>query len=251
MQTTHNTILITGGGSGIGLALAAAFYHLGNTVIICGRRDDKLRAAQALLPGVHTRICDVADAHQREELAEWAKQQFPALNVLVNNAGIQRELHFGNGTVPPDVAREISTNLTAPLHLTALLVPHLLRQPEAAILNITSGLGFIPMAAMPVYCATKAALHSLSNSLRHQLRTTTVKVFEIAPPIVDTDLDAGARDGRGQQDRGIPAEDVATATVQALAANEYTAVIGMARGLYDASRSEKADFVFGRLNQEN
>ena len=243
MQTTTNTVLITGGATGIGLALAQALHGLGNTVIICGRRADKLHAAQALLPGLHTRTCDVADAGQRAALAAWVTAAFPALNILVNNAGIQRELDFASTDGTLDASPEIDTNFAAPVHLTALLLPHLRRQAAAAVINVTSGLGFVPLAAVPVYCATKAALHSFSVSLRHQLRATAVRVFEVIPPIVETDLDQGARARRGQKTDGLAPEAVAAATLDALRHDRYEAPVGKARLLRLGARLAPARFL--------
>jgi len=248
METSGNTILITGGATGIGLALAEAFLQAGNEVLICGRRAEKLEQARRRLPALHTLQCDVADVGQRQALFEWATGQFPALNVLVNNAGIQRQIDLCAGADSLlDGEDEIEINLTAPIHLSTLFIPHLARQSEAAIINVSSGLGFIPLAFMPVYCATKAALHSFSLSLRRQLRDTPVKVFEIIPPTVDTELDRGARSRRGQADRGIPPSEVAQATLQALAVDEYELAVGRAQGLRMGARTEPEQF-FDRIN---
>lgn len=248
MKTSGNMILITGGATGIGLALAEAFLEAGNEVLVCGRRMEKLEEARRRLPALHTFQCDVADAGNRQALFEFATSQFPSLNMLVNNAGIQRQIDLRAGAADLLGGEdEIEINLTAPIHLSALFVPQLARQPEAAILNISSGLGFIPLAFMPVYCATKAALHSFSLSLRRQLRDTTVKVFEIIPPTTDTELDHGARSSREQADRGIPPGQVAAATLQALAADEYEMAVGRAQGLRMGARSEPEQF-FDRMN---
>ena len=160
MQISGNTILITGGATGIGLALADAFVNSGNEVIICGRRESALQEAKRKFPRLHTRVADLSTPNGRQQLTAWAPATHPTLNMIVNNAGIQREFRVDQ----PDVAEtfahenEIDTNLTAPIHLTFLLLPHLLNQPNAAIINMTSGLGYVPKAIMPVYCATKAAL---------------------------------------------------------------------------------------------
>jgi uncharacterized oxidoreductase len=142
---------------------------------------------------------------------------------------------------------EIETNLQAPIHLSALFIPHLMEQKEAAIVNISSGLGFVPIAIMPVYCATKAALHSFSLSLRHQLRNTTIKVFEIIPPTTDTELDRGARDKRRQADRGIRPEVVAEATIEAVDKDNFETAVGQAQFLRDSSRNEP-ERVFQMIN---
>jgi uncharacterized oxidoreductase len=247
MKTSGNTILITGGATGIGLALAEAFLQVGNEVLVCGRRAEKLDEARRFLPALHTFECDVAKAGSRLALFDYATGQFPSLNVLVNNAGIQKrlDLRAGAGALS-GFEDEIETNLTAPIHLSALFFPHLARQPEAAILNISSGLGFIPLAFMPVYCATKAALHSYSLSLRRQLRDTPVRVFEIIPPTTDTELDHGARSQHGGE-RGILPAEVAQATLQALAADQYEQAVGQAEGLRMGARTQPEEF-FKRMN---
>ncbi|RIV23729.1 SDR family NAD(P)-dependent oxidoreductase [Fibrisoma montanum] len=237
MQTTKNTILITGGSSGIGLAMAETFIKAGNEVLICGRRESKLAEAKRNHPQLHTRVCDVAKKAEREELFQWATSEFPHINMLVNNAGIQKEVNFLTGA--PELYEdegEIETNLTASIHLAALFIPHFLQQKtECAIVNITSGLAFIPLKIVPVYCATKAALHSFSISLRSQLAETNVRVFEIAPPIVKTELHREAK-ARKQAERGIPASDVAEAALKALKNNNYEAIVGQAKSLKGASR---------------
>ncbi len=239
MKTTGNTILITGGATGIGLALAEVFLREGNEVVICGRREHRLHEAREKLPMIHAKICNVADMNERKALSDWAITNFSKLNILVNNAGIQRQIDFKEGTV--DLLggeNEIETNLQAPIHLCALFIPHLMKKKEAAIVNVSSGLGFVPLAIMPVYCATKAALHSFSMSLRHQLKDTSVRVFEIAPPTVDTELDKGARERRGQKDRGIKPGEVAEATLQALGKDEFETAIGQALFLRAGSRND-------------
>ncbi len=248
MKTIGNTILITGGSTGIGFALAKVFSEAGNEVVICGRRKHKLDEAKRMLPGLHAIQCDVADAGGRKALFESTTRDFPSLNILVNNAGIQRQLDLTAGaSALTEGEDEIESNLKAPIHLSAFFVPHLMKQPEAAIINISSGLCFIPLAIVPVYCATKAAIHSFSLSLRHQLRQTTVKVFEIIPPIVDTELDKGARQDRGQEDRGIKPEEVAQATWRALATNEYEPAVGQVQGLRMGARNDP-DRLFQMMN---
>ena len=189
MQMTGNTILITGGASGIGLALAKRFAARGNTVIASGRRADVLATAATAVPGLQTLRADVSSEAGRVALAEEAAQKYPTLNVLVNNAGIQQRP--APLTQPQDWyahKTEIATNLEAPLHLTILLLPQLMKATAATIINVTSGLAFSPLAAMPTYCLTKAAMHSFTQSLRHQLSATKIDVIEIVPPAVNTDL---------------------------------------------------------------
>jgi len=248
MNISGNTVLITGGGTGIGLACAQLFLENGNEVLICGRRKSKLLAAQKRFPRLHIKVCDITKEADRKKLLSWINSNFKRMNILVNNAGIQKMIDFQKrGPALKSKESEITTNFEAPVHLCALFIPHLMKQKEAAIINISSGLGFIPFAAVPVYSATKAAIHSFSLSLRHQLKDTPVKVFEVIPPIVDTELDKGARETRGQADRGIPPLDVAKATLEAMKKNDYEVAIGMAENLRRGAR-EKPEQIFQFIN---
>lgn len=237
METTKNTVLITGGSAGIGLALAAAFLEGGNEVLICGRRENKLQEAKHKHPTLHTRVCDIGKRAEREDLFRWATANFPNINLLVNNAGIQKEIDFLAGAPTlGDEESEIEINLTASIHLCALFIPYFLQQKtECAIVNVTSGLAFIPLKIVPVYCATKAALHTLSISLRSQLAGTNIRVFEMAPPIVKTDLHREAK-ARKQSARGIAPSVVADAILKAIKRNRYETIIGQAKVLKVASR---------------
>lgn len=249
MKINGNTILITGGATGIGFALAEAFVREDNEVIICGRREHKLREAKSKLPQIHTKVCDLSKGKEREALYNWIKSNSIDINILVNNAGIQRMVDFKKGIFNlSEGENEIDINLTAPIQLSAYFIPDLIRQKESAIINISSGLAFVPIAVMPVYCATKAAMHSFSVSIRHQLRDTSIKVFEIIPPIVDTELDKGARDERGQEDKGISPSEVAKATMKALEEDEYEIVIGMAQNLQMGARNNP-EKIFQSINQ--
>jgi uncharacterized oxidoreductase len=247
MQTSGNTILITGGATGIGLALAEAFVAAGNEVLICGRREERLREAQARVPQLHTRCCDLACEPGREALFNWVAAEFPQVNVLVNNAGIQRAIDLTGG-IETLLATddEIEINLRSPIFLSAHFIPRFRALPDAAVVNVSSGLGFVPLAFMPVYCATKAAIHSFSLSLRHQLRDTSIRVFEIIPPTVDTELDQGRRTAAGL-DRGIAPEEVARATLEGLARDEFELAVGMAERLRRGSR-ENPEGVFRGMN---
>ncbi|WP_425148728.1 SDR family oxidoreductase [Deinococcus sp.] len=187
MHMNGNTILITGGGSGIGRALAEAFMQRGNTVIIAGRRQNKLDEVTAANPGMKSALLDIEDAGAVQRFAEAIRAEYRALNVLINNAGIMRPEIVTDGTLDTAEAT-ITTNLLGPIRLTAALLPHLLTQPHAAVLTVSSGLAFMPMAATPTYSATKAAIHSYTQSLRHQLRNAGVQVIELVPPYVQTEL---------------------------------------------------------------
>ncbi len=197
MVLTGNTILITGGGSGIGRGLAEAFHGLGNQVIIAGRRKEMLDEATAANPGMRSLTVDLQDRAALRALAAQAEAEFPALNVLINNAGIMRRENLqAQPAELADAEAIVATNLLAPIRLTAALVPQLQRQPRSAIINVSSGLAFLPLALTPTYCATKAAIHSYTLSLRHQLRGTRIEVIELIPPYVATRLMDGAGDPR-------------------------------------------------------
>lgn len=187
MQMTGNTMLITGGGSGIGRALAEAFHKLGNQVIITGRRKALLDAVTAENPGMKSAVLDVREAANLRAFAGQIAAEFPSLNVLINNAGIMQVENLSK----PDVAiaeATIETNLLGPIRLTALLVPLLAKQTHSTVMTVSSGLAFLPFAMTPAYCATKAAIHSYTESLRYQLRETPVAVLELIPPYVATEL---------------------------------------------------------------
>jgi uncharacterized oxidoreductase len=242
MRTSNNTVLITGGASGIGLALAVRFVNAGSTVIVCGRREAKLREAKEINGRLNTLVADVSTSAGRAALVESAQRDFPGLNVLVNNAGIQRRIRVADQE-PWDATREeLATNLGAPIHLTRLLLPHLMSKPDAAIINITSGLAFAPLARTPVYSATKAALHSFTLSLRHQLKDTPVKVIEIAPPAVDTDLG-----GPGLHTFGVNVDEFADAVFAKLAEEDPEIGYGFGEKARTASRAE-LDELFVRIN---
>jgi uncharacterized oxidoreductase len=188
MELKGNTILITGGSSGIGLALAKKFVALGNEVIVTGRNADRLQAAKSEVPELHTLCCDATDLEALKALARTLEADHPKLNVLINNAGIMR---FRNlSCTPADLAEltvELDTNLAGPMRTVAVLV-EMLKRNRGTIINVSSGLAFVPLPAAPIYCATKAAIHSYTVSLRLQLKQHGVEVIELAPPAVKTNL---------------------------------------------------------------
>jgi uncharacterized oxidoreductase len=186
--SANNTILITGGGSGIGRGLAEAFHKLGNKVIIAGRRKEVLETVAAANPGMESAVLDVQDSAKLSAFVADVTAKYPALNVLINMAGVMKPENFADSTDTSAADDIIATNLTAPIHLTAALLPLLKKQPKASVMTVTSGLAFTPLALTPTYCATKAAMHSWSVSLRYQLRETSVEVLELAPPYVQTEL---------------------------------------------------------------
>ncbi len=170
MKMTGNTILITGGGSGIGLALAKDLIRNHNTVIICGRNPQKLQIAKQQLPELDTFVCDISDPEQRQSLFDSVKTQFPSLNVLINNAGILNVLDLTRlHPVDPRINQEVEINFLAPVNMTLTFLPLLMQQPQAAIVNVSSGLTYVPDAGTPVYSASKAALHSFTQSLRYKM----------------------------------------------------------------------------------
>jgi uncharacterized oxidoreductase len=188
MKTEGNTILITGGGTGIGLGLAKEFRSLGNQVIIAGRRRDVLDDAVKGNPGMTSYVVDLRNPDEIMSFSGKVLNDFPNLNVLINNAGVMKTENLLDERDWTDMDATVATNFLGPLRLTTALLPSLLKQPRAAIVNVTSGLGFVPMATAPTYCATKAALHSYTESLRHQLKKTRVEVVELIPPYVATRL---------------------------------------------------------------
>ena len=189
MKTTGNTILITGGGSGIGRALAEAFHRLGNQVVIAARGQKSLDETTAANPGMKSVTLDVADPKNIQTVAEKMTKDFPSLNVLINMAGIMQPENLLEK--PDDLStaeKTITTNLLGPIRLTSALLPHLQKQPRATIMNVSSGLAFVPLTMTPTYCATKAAIHSYTQSLRYQLKATNIEVIELIPPYVQTTL---------------------------------------------------------------
>lgn len=220
MQTAHNTVLITGGTSGIGLALAQRFLDADNTVIVTGRDASKLAAVRATLPALETVQADMTDPRALMALAT----SYPAVNVLVNNAAVQHNYVLADPAVGVAlIESELRTNLLGPLVLIKLMLPQLLAQPAAAIVNVTSGLALVPKQSAPVYCASKAGLHSFTKALRWQLESSNVRVFEVIPPLVDTPM----TEGRGQGK--LAPEAVAAAFWRDFARDRYEMPIGRTR----------------------
>lgn len=187
MKISGNTILITGGTSGIGRALAEAFHAEGNQVIVAGRRKPLLDGGTRANPGMQSAVLDIEDAAAIPRFAAKLTADFPALDAVIHNAGIMRSEKLAKGEIA-DAEATVATNLLGPIRLTAALLPHLLKRPQAMIMTVTSGLAFVPLALTPTYCATKAAIHSWTQSLRYQLKDTKVQVIELAPPYVQTEL---------------------------------------------------------------
>jgi uncharacterized oxidoreductase len=243
MQLSGNTILITGGTSGIGLAFAEELLKRGNKIIICGRREYRLAEIKKKFPDMITMECDISDADDRVELANWAFENYPSLNVLINNAGIQLLADLTHPVNLHTVKEEIETNLVAPIHLASLFSEHLKKQNNAAIINISSGLAFTPLAFIPVYCATKAALHSITLSLRQQLKQTSVKVIEIIPPSVDTELGHERRADKNQSHGGIPVDSFIAEAMAGLETDVDEIAVAHAKDL-----REKREMLFDVMN---
>ena len=243
MRISNNTVLITGGATGIGFSLAEHFLKEDNEVIICGRRESKLMEANKKHPKLHFTTCDVTNPKDRKSLFDWINSNFNNFNILINNAGIQRAIDLKKGVDGLQGEDEIEVNLKAPIYLTGLLVPLLLKQEESAIINVSSGLGFVPIASMPIYCATKAAIHSFTISLRYQLKDTSIKVFEIIPPTVDTELDKGRRGSY----RGIDPSEIGKATLIGVENDNFEITVGESEGLRTVSNAN-FDQIFSRMN---
>lgn len=217
MKLEKRTVLITGGTSGIGLELARQLLRRGNTVLVTGRDQARLDAAGRELPGLHTFRSDVSDPAAIAALHGSVVAKFPGLDTLVNNAGIMRNLNFHGDRDLTDVTREIEINLSGPVRMIRQFLPHLKTRKGALIVNVSSGLAFVPFPVAPVYCATKAALHSFTQSLRVQMEGTGVTVVELAPPAVETPL---LRGGFEEETKSLKAMDVKVLAERAIAGIE-------------------------------
>jgi uncharacterized oxidoreductase len=194
MNLSNNKILITGGASGIGLGLTERFIKDNNTVIICGRREEVLNKVSAKFPSVITKVCDLSVEAERAELYNWIAANHSDLNVLVNNAGIQNWMNVDDADFMEKANAEVTTNILAPIHLTNLFLG---LSALNTIINVTSGLAFVQLAKVPVYCATKAFFHSFTQTLRYSLKSRNIEVIEMIPPALNTDLGGkGLHDGQ-------------------------------------------------------
>jgi len=243
MNLTGNTILITGGGSGIGRGLAEAFYKLGNQVIIAGRRQELLDQTASGSPGMKAIVLDVEDPTSVSTGVEKLLKHFPNLDVVINNAGIMRpeDLKKGETTTAEAI---VDTNLLGPIRLTAALLPHLLEQPSATVINVSSGLAFVPLALTPTYCATKAAIHSYTQSLRYQLKDTRVNVLEIIPPWVATELMGATPD----DPRAMPLDKFIEETMAILATSATEICVENVMMLRNAPANGKEAEIFKGFN---
>ena len=245
MEMTGHTILITGGGSGIGRGLAEQFHKLGNKVIIAGRRADVLDEVVAANPGMASVVFDVADGAGIPAFAAKIVADHPGLNMLINNAGIMKAEDMLAETYDlTDAEATVAINFLGPIRLTAALLPQLKAQKKAVVVNVSSGLAFVPLAITPTYSATKAALHSWSQSLRYQLRTTSVAVIEIAPPAVGTDLTPQSK----ANPRALKLDAYIVETMQLLATDAPEILVEGVKRQRGAEASGNYASVFGMLN---
>jgi uncharacterized oxidoreductase len=242
MKLTGNRILITGGGSGIGYAMAERFVEEGNTVIICGRRESALSEAKENLPSIITRQCDLSTEEGRVDLYEWIAKEHGDLNVLVNNAGIQNWMAIDDEKFFERAKAEIATNIEAPIHLTQLFLG--LKSLET-IMNVTSGLAFVPLTKTPVYSATKAFFHSFTTSLQFLLKSRNIEIIEIIPPALNTDLG-----GKGLHDWAPPVSEFIDAIFAQLKQGKTSLTFGFTEAMSQAGH-EVFKPVFAQINPEN
>jgi len=240
MKSSHNKILVTGGASGIGFGMAQRFIQEGNTVIVCGRRTSALQEAADKLPGLITKQADLLTEAGREALYTWIAKEHPDVNVLVNNAGIQQWMHIADADFYQKATEEMATNVEAPLHLTSLFLQ---LKSLNTILNVTSGLSFVPLVKTPVYSATKAFFHSFTLSLREMLRAKNIEVIEVIPPALNTDLG-----GKGLHDHAPPVSDFIEAIFTQLHEGKTELTFGFSQTASQAGQ-EILKPVFAKMNQ--
>ncbi|MHA4809956.1 SDR family oxidoreductase [Flavitalea flava] len=239
MEVSNNKILITGGASGIGLGLTERFLKENNTVIICGRRESVLQEVADKFPNVITKVCDLAVEAERTELFQWVSQEHNDVNVLVNNAGIQQWMTISDDDFFQRAKAEIVTNIEAPIHLTSLFI----KLPSLkAVINVSSGLAFVPFTKVPVYSATKAFFHSFTLSARHLLKSKHIELIEIIPPALNTDLG-----GKGLHDFAPPVGDFIDAVFQQLKEGKTEITFGFSAAMAKAN-TEELQAAFDRLN---
>lgn len=227
MKTNGHTVLITGGATGIGFALAKQFHAAGNQIILVGRREDVLQQAATQLAGSRIAVADVANAEDRARLV----RDFPDVNILINNAGIQFTKRF-DAQADDEIAQEINVNLTAPTQLTLAFLPILTAKSEAAVVNVSSGLAIVPKETCALYCATKAALHSFSQVLRWQMENSSVRVFEILPPMVATPMSQG----KGHANLKISPDELAAEFWRDFQRDHFEMMVGKTKLLYWINR---------------
>ncbi|MGG1517010.1 SDR family NAD(P)-dependent oxidoreductase [Paenibacillus oryzisoli] len=249
MNMSGNTVLITGGSSGIGFEFASQLLKLGNTVIITGRDQARLDAAKKKLPTVHTFQSDAGDPQAITDLYAAVVKQFPKLNVLINNAGVMRRinLHTASNDLA-DLNSEIVTNLSGPIWMVQQFLSHLKAQESAAIINVSSGLAFVPLPISPIYCAAKAGMHSYTLSLRAQLKNTKVKVFELAPPLTETPLVDTFDSADMAGSKAMPVSDMVSFAIKSMKSDHYEIRPGQSNALKMMSRIAP-NFIFSQLSK--
>ena len=240
MNLSNNKILITGGASGIGLGLTERFIQEGNTVIICGRRESVLQEVAAKFPTVITKVCDLSTESERNELYSWVTENHPDLTVLVNNAGIQNWMNVTDADFYQKANEEITTNILAPVHLTSLFSN---LDSLKTIINLTSGLSFVQLAKVPVYCATKAFFHSFTISARYLLKEKNIEVIEMIPPALNTDLG-----GKGLHDYAPPVSAFIESVFQQMKEGKTELTFGFSEVMAKASPDE-IRATFTKMNQ--
>ena len=230
MKLTNNTILITGGSSGIGLEMAKQLLALGNTVIVTGRKEEKLSQAKKVYPKLNTYTVDVTEKTSIQTLYKQVVADFPLLNILINNAGMMHAINFQTANAE-EITEEVATNLAGPILTTQVFLPHLLHQKEAAVLNVTSGIAYFAFEKAPIYSASKLGLHSYTQSLRKQLKGTPVKVFELAPPRTTKPMFSGTEEDNATVDRvpKMPISEVVEKMIKGIKRNQETIVPGMSK----------------------
>ena len=233
MRLTQRTVLVTGGGTGIGRGLAEALHDLGNTVLVAGRRAHHLEDVASASPGIRTMALDITDPGSIARVAGNVVKNHPELDVLINNAGVMLDTDLTRPLADDDLERTVATNLLGPIRLISALIDHLSAAPSAAIVNVSSMLAYAPLARAPLYSATKSALHSYTLSLRHQLQATNIEVIEIAPPFTNTAL----QPINLTDPRAMPLEAFIAETVAALESGEPEAYVTSARQRRDAQRT--------------
>jgi uncharacterized oxidoreductase len=251
LNLKSNTIFITGGGSGIGKGLAEAFHKLGNQVIIAGRREQALKKMCGAHAGMRYYVLDVTDLYSIRSVAGKVIADFPKLNCVINNAGVQKYVDFSGAKPLDDTAllSELNTNVLGLIRVSAEFLPHLRKQDHATLVNVSSGLAFVPMARFPVYCATKAAVHSFSVSLRQQLKDSGVKVLELIPPYVDTELGGGSKTRPSGAPVPMPLDQFISETMEGLARDLDEIAIGPAKNLVAATATESFKKTFAGMNR--
>ena len=239
MELSNNKILITGGASGIGLGLTERFIQENNTVIVCGRRESVLKEVADKFPSVITRVCNLSVEAERVELFEWVAANHSDLNVLVNNAGIQQWMAITDDNFFQRAKEEIVTNIEAPIHLTALFAN---LKSLNTIINVSSGLAFVPLTKVPIYSATKAFFHSFTLSSRYLLKSKNIEVIEVIPPALNTDLG-----GKGLHDTQPPVGDFIEGVFRQLAEGKTEITFGFSEAMAKANPGE-LQIAFNRMN---